>query len=60
MLVKDIFKNDPNIIKVQNFNWFRINCNHIRQLSFTFQITERRVASLLEQSVLIDLEYDVK
>lgn len=58
MLVKEIFKNDKNINGGNNFNWFRINGNHMRQLSFKFQITESRVANLLEQSALLDLKYE--
>jgi hypothetical protein len=53
-LIKEIFKKDPNLNSGNNFNWFRIDSSHIRQLSFNFQITERRVATLLEHSVLLD------
>jgi len=57
MLVKETFKNDPSIYADQNFNWFRIDSRHIRQLSFKFQITERRVSTLLEQSALLDVKH---
>lgn len=58
MMVKEIFINDKNINGSNNFNWFRIDGNHMRQLSFKSRITESRVATLLEQSALLDLKYE--
>lgn len=56
ILVKQKFYNDKTLTKEGGFNWFRINNKHIRQLSFELQLTESRIASLLEQSYLLDFQ----
>ncbi|MGY6523504.1 MAG: hypothetical protein ACXIUD_17365 [Mongoliitalea sp.] len=57
-LVKETFKNNPDINSEGYFNWFRIGNTHLRQLSFQLQITESRVANLLEQAALLELKED--
>lgn len=57
-LVKKTFYDIRDINSEGHFNWFRIGASHIRQLSFQLQITESRVANLLEQSALLELKED--
>lgn len=58
MLVKEMFSTDTKINHNNNFNWFRLDSRHIRQLSFQLQITESRVSNLLEQAALLEIKQE--
>ena len=57
--VMEAFENNATLCNNDGINWFRLESEHIRQLSIKLKITENKVSSLIENCALFEM-YDDK